>query len=88
MGGLSGTKVIVIFLSAGVILFIQGPFVSLLFSSFVLLFSSLLGPYSYLFTLGATCVLIVLDFPRAAKSDLGFETNNHTARWADVSRAI
>lgn len=66
----------------------HGLFVSLLFSSFILFFASLFGPYSYLVSLGATCVLIVLDLPRAAKSDLGVDTNNSRARWADASRAI
>ena len=80
--GLRGTKVIVDFFSASLCL------ASLFFSPLFLLLSSLFGPYSSLISLGATCVLIVLDFPRAAKSNLSFETNNSTMKWADVNRAI
>lgn len=64
-----------------------GLFVSLPLSSSFFLFSSLalMPPFV---SLGASCVLIVSDFPRAAKSDLSFETNNNTMRWVDVSRSV
>lgn len=84
--GLSGTKAIVDFVSAGHSVCVGPLCFSPLFRLLPPLFFS--GPYSSLASLGATCPLIVLDFPRAAKSDLSFETNNVTTRGAEVSRAI
>lgn len=56
---------------------------SLFLFIFPLFFSS---PHAFIVSLRASCVLIVLDFPMAAKSDLSFETNNNTMKWVDVSR--